>query len=264
MKEKIKISFLSSIKDRELLYILRSELSVKGFFVAIEESDEEKYKVPTTGAAGPDFIKEIFLPLIKISFIIPLALIAKGFLNEIGSDAYKKIKEILVRVIKNNKEQKGKSRGVVIEVVKKQSKLLDNQLWFFFLDSVENGKTIEALKKIKETIINNTLNFGSHYLRKIWKIGFTFNNMGNTWQILDVQELPPWMLKRRNNNSTKKVQSIPTANKLEKTEDKAFSVVELESQIISCMEQLGELYFQLPDEKTKKNIKKKIKEIYKL
>ena len=46
--------------------------------------------------------------------------------------------------------------------------------------------------------------------------------------------------------------------------EKGVTVAELETQIIELMEQLSELHSLLPEDETKENIKRKIKEIYKL
>lgn len=241
MKEKIKISFLSDVKERELLYALRDELSKKGFFAIIEESDREKYMVPgaPTGSVGPDLVKEVFLSLAYISFTISSTLLLQGFFNEMGSDIYKKIKEILVKVIKRNKKTETKSPKVVIEIIKKQPETIDNQLWLFFLDSVENEKIIEALKKIKEATLNNATIFNSEYSKKVWKFGFIFNNKEDKWQILDIQEFPSWMLGERNNNHVKKLESVSIINK--KTKIKALTVDELLAQVTALQGQLRAL-----------------------
>lgn len=197
----IKISFSENTNDRDLIYNLRDELKDRGVYVAISESleEDERAEIPIgVGADVPDWIKTIFLSAITIVFTFTINSVIQGFFSEIGSEIYNRTKEIIKVIIKNNQKNTpsdDKSFGVTFILKEKQGEQ-KIQLWYFFLDGVDNDKLDVAFTQIKTIIIDIKDILSPTFLSNLWKIGFSFSNDENRWQIIEIQEHPTWVLEK--------------------------------------------------------------------
>ena len=260
----IRLLFLSSAKEIGSFYELRNELTVRKISASIQEIREDDFSTelgvgmpaPGVGADIPEFIKTAFLSPIVALVYVSLGLIAKGFFTEIGKESYKKVKEILRRIIISNRKGKSKkdldSLGVVVKVIDKQTQKQD-LLWFFFLDGVSEKNTLDSLAKISGAIYQTKRNFDPEFLNKIWKIGFKFNNKTRQWMLLDVQEHPQWLLGKVGEPQGKKFQQEiggkkegnhkPKKKVTKKVE--SLTVADLQEEIQLLMKQLTDLQGQI-------------------